>query len=251
MPSAVIPRLDLVPSDEDVAIRDAVASICARYGDRYARECFERGEPTRELWRDLAEAGYVGIGVAEEHGGGGLGMRGLALVTEECAVHGMAGIMLILSCSMAGTILERHGSDAQRSRWLAGIADGSLKLAFGITEPDAGSNSHNLRTELRRRPEGGYLLSGQKTYISGVEDAEAVLVVARVRGSDGELGPPTMCIVDTDAPGFTPEVIPMPYMGPDKQWTLYFDEVAIEAERMCRGESAGAGCRICNCSILW
>lgn len=239
MSSTLAPRLDLIPSDEDVAIREAIAKICARYGPRYARECFERDEPTRELWRDLAEAGYVGIGVGEDHGGGGMGMRGLALVTEELAAHGVAGIMLVLSCSMAGTILERHGSDEQRARWLSGIVDGSVKLAFGITEPDAGSNSHNLRTQLVPQPDGSYRLSGQKTYISGVEDAEGVLVVARVRQPDGTLGAPSLCIVDVDAPGFTRDVIPMPYMGPDKQWTLYFDEVPIEADRLVGGEHAG------------
>jgi alkylation response protein AidB-like acyl-CoA dehydrogenase len=238
MSTTAIPTLDLVAGAEEQAIRAAVSGICARYGPRYARDCYERGEPITELWRDLSQAGYVGAGIDEAWGGGGMGMRGLSIVVEECAAAGIQTIMLVLSCSMAGTILERHGTDAQRERWLRGIGDGSLKLAFAITEPDAGSNSHNLRTEVRRVGDG-YTLSGQKTYISGVEDAEAILVVARTRHADGTLGAPSLVIVDSDAPGLTKDVIPMPYMGPDKQWTLYFDDVALDADRLVGGEDAG------------
>lgn len=239
MTTTATPSLELIPTDEETAIREAVAAICRRRGDRYARDCYERDEPPREVWRDLAEGGYVGIGAAPEWGGGGLGMAGLSVVVEESAANGVAGLMLVLSCSMAGTILERHGSQEQRERWLRGIIDGTVKLAFAITEPDAGSNSHNLRTRLVAQGDGSYLLRGQKTYISGVEDAEAVLIVARVQGADGTVGPPSLCIVDTDAPGFTREVIPMPYLGPEKQWTLYFDDVRVGADRLVGGEHSG------------
>ncbi len=111
-------------------------------------------------------------------------------------------------------------------------------MAFAITEPDAGTNSHNLRTELRREGDR-YLLSGQKVFISAVEDADAVLVVARLRGEDGKLGRLCMCIVDTDAAGFTREVIPMPFMGPDRQWQLFFDRIELEPERLIGGEQGG------------
>jgi alkylation response protein AidB-like acyl-CoA dehydrogenase len=235
--TAAPPTLDLVATPEELDIRSSVAGICATYGSGYARACYDAGQPITELWRDLAAAGFVGAGIAEAWGGGGLGMRGLTVVVEECAAAGIPTIMLVLSCSMAGTILERHGTDAQREQWLRGIADGSLKIAFAITEPDAGSNSHNLRTELRRDGDG-HRLTGQKTFISGVEDAEAVLVVARVRSHDG-LGPPCLCIVETGAEGFRRDAIPMPYMGPDQQWTLYFDDVAIPADQIVGPPDAG------------
>ncbi|MGK2937633.1 MAG: acyl-CoA dehydrogenase family protein [Solirubrobacteraceae bacterium] len=231
-------HLPLVADDEELALREAVAGICRGFGPGYARACFDRGEPMRELWRALGDAGFVGANIPEEWGGGGLGMRGLAIVAEESAAAGAISIMLVLSSGMAGTMLARHGTDAQKDRWLREIAAGTTKLAFAITEPDAGTNSHNLRTELRRDGDR-YLLTGQKTFISGVEDAEAVLVVARVRNDAGELGPPSLCIVDTDAPGFQRDAIPMPYMGPDQQWTLFFDDVVIDADRIVGGEDAG------------
>jgi alkylation response protein AidB-like acyl-CoA dehydrogenase len=76
-------------------------------------------------------------------------------------------------------------------------------------------------------------------FISAVEDADAVLVVARFREEDGQLTKPCMCIVDVDAPGFTRERIPMPYIGPDTQWTLFFDGVEVEADRLVGGEQGG------------
>ena len=85
------------------------------------------------------------------------------------------------------------------------------------------------------------MLRGQKTYISGVEHADAVLVVARSRMPDGSLGLPSLAIVDVDTPGFTRDQIPMPYLGPDKQWTLFFDDVELEDERLIGGEGGGLG----------
>jgi alkylation response protein AidB-like acyl-CoA dehydrogenase len=145
---------------------------------------------------------------------------------------------LVVSSAIAGSILARHGTDEQNERWLRGIAAGTTRLAFAITEPDAGSNSHKLRTELRRDGDG-FLLSGQKVFISGVEDADAVLVIARLRDTSGELGLPCMCLVDVDATGFTRQVIPMQYLGPDRQWQLYFTDVAIQQDRLIGGEQGG------------
>ena len=114
-----------------------------------------------------------------------------------------------------GSILARHGTSAQKERWLRGIGRGTTKVAFAITEADAGSNSHNLATSLRRAG-GRFLLNGQKTFISGVEDADAVLVVARTRLGDGKLGLPSLAIVDVDAPGFTRQQVEMAVRGADK-----------------------------------
>jgi alkylation response protein AidB-like acyl-CoA dehydrogenase len=231
--------LPLVPGDEELHIRESVRGICASFGPRYARECFEQGKPPSELWKALAEKGFVGANLPVEWGGGGMGMSGLQIVGEETSAAGVTLLMLVVSPAIAGSILELRGSEEQKERWLRGIAAGTTKVAFAITEPDAGTNSHNLRTELRRTANGAYVLSGQKVFISGVEDADALLVVARFRDDDGQLGKPCMCIVDVDAPGFTRERIPMPFIGPDSQWTLFFDGVEVEAERLIGGEQGG------------
>ncbi len=235
-----VPVLPLLESDELRAVREAVREICERFGHAYWRETHEKGESPDALWRALSEGGFIGVNVPEEWGGGGLGMQGLITVGEELAAYGFNMLLLVVSPAINGSILARHGTTEQKERWLRGVAAGTTRIAFAITEPDAGTNSHNLRTSLRR--EGGkLLLKGQKTYISGVEQADQVLVVARGVNDDGSLGLPSLCIVDVDAPGFTRDRIPMPYLGPDHQWTLFFDDVEIDEDRLVGGFNGGLG----------
>ncbi len=232
--------LQLVPSDEERMMRETVGAICAGFGPTYSRRKHAEGEPPTELWDALAEKGFLGVNIPEEWGGGGLGMSALAAVGEEISTNGGSLLLIVVSPAIVGSILTRHGTADQKDRWLRGIAAGSTKVAFAITEPDAGTNSHNLSTSLERRGDR-FVLRGQKTYISGVEHADAVLVVARSRLPDGSLGLPSLCLVDVDAPGFTREAIPMPYIGPDKQWTLFFDDVELDEDRLIGGEGGGLG----------
>ena len=233
-------RLDLIPSDEEREIRAAVRGICGSFPEDYSRRKHAEGEPPTELWDALAEKGYLGVNLPEEWGGGGLGMSGLAAVGEEISSAGKSLLLIVVSPAIVGSILARHGTDQQKEQWLRGIAAGTTKVAFAITEPDAGTNSHNLATSLERRGDR-FLLRGQKTFISAIEHADAVLVVARSRLPDGQLGLPSLCLVDVDAPGFTRDAIPMPYIGPDKQWTLFFDDVELHEERLIGGEGGGLG----------
>ncbi len=233
------PSLPLLPTTEELAIRKSIRGICAAFDARYARKCHDEGRPPSELWDALAKAGFVGINMPEAWGGGGLGMQGLSIVTEEIgAASGMGLLMLVVSSAIAGSVLAIHGTDAQKERWLRGIAAGTTRLAFAITEPDAGTNSHNLKTEIRAQGDR-FLLKGQKVFISGVEHASAVLVVARFRTAGGELGKPTLCIVDADANGLSKTAIPMPYVGPEKQWTLHFDDVVVDNDRIVGGVESG------------
>ena len=232
--------LALVPAEEERQIRGAVRGICDGFPADYSRAKHAEGLPPTELWDALAEKGYLGVNVPEEWGGGGVGMSMLAAVGEEITTAGKSLLLIVVSPAIVGSILARHGTDAQNERWLRGIAAGTVKVAFAITEPDAGTNSHNLSTSLDRRGDG-FVLNGQKIYISGVEHADAVLVVARSRLPDGKLGLPSLAIVDVDAPDFTRDEIPMPYVGPDKQWTLFFDDVELEEERLIGGEGGGLG----------
>jgi alkylation response protein AidB-like acyl-CoA dehydrogenase len=232
--------LNVVPTQEEAMLREAVAGICSGFGPEYTQEKVKAGEPPSELWDALASAGYLGVNVPEEYGGGGLGMRALSWVGEEINAAGCALLLIVVSPAIVGSILAKHGTPEQKDRWLRGIGAGTTKVAFAITEPDAGTNSHNLATTLKRDGKR-YLLNGQKTYISGVEEADAVFVVARFRNDDGTLGLPSPVIVDVDAPGFTRTEIPMPDVGPDKQWQLFFEDVEIEAERLIGGENGGLG----------
>jgi alkylation response protein AidB-like acyl-CoA dehydrogenase len=108
-----------------------------------------------------------------------------------------------------------------------------------VTEPDAGTNTHNLQT-VAERCDGGYVLRGQKTFISGVEDADALFVVARTgRNEATGRGLLSLFVVDVDAPGLERSVVPTAARGADKQWTLFFDDVHVDADRLVGAEHHG------------
>jgi alkylation response protein AidB-like acyl-CoA dehydrogenase len=239
-PQTAPPDLPLIPTDEEAMLRETVAKICQSFGGpEYTRAKIESGEPALELWDALASRGYLGVNLPEEYGGGGLGMSALAAVGEEISAAGCSLLLIVVSPAIVGSILVRHGTEAQREHWLPGIAAGTTKVAFAITEPGAGSNSHKITTSARR-DDGRYLLRGEKTFISGVEEADAILVVARAREADGNLGLPLLLLVDVDSPGLERQHIPTSLQGPDKQWTLFFDDVEVPADRLV-GESEQVG----------
>ncbi len=233
-------HLPLVATDEEAQIRAAVRGICESVGGPdYHRRIVEADESPRELWDALADNGYLGVNLPERYGGGGLGMHALQAVGEEISAAGCSLLLIVVSPAIVGSILTRHGTESQREAWLPGIAAGTTRVAFAITEPDAGTNSHNLSTAATRDGDT-YRMRGTKTYISGVEDAHAILVIARKREEDGSLGLPLLMLVDTDSPGLEKQFIPVSVKASDKQWTLFFDDVEVPADRVI-GESETAG----------
>ena len=230
--------MDFGETDEQVLLRRSVADVASRYGHSYFLAKAHSGEKTRELWDEVAELGYLGVSIAEEYGGGDHGITELAIVCEELATAGCPLLLLVVSPAICGSIIGRHGTPEQRHRWLPGIADGSLRMAFAITESDAGSNSHQLATTARADGTD-WVLSGSKTYISAVDEAHAVLVVARsVDARTGALRP-ALLVVPTDSPGFQRTLIPVEITGPEKQFGLSFDDVRVPADAMI-GASADA-----------
>src|ERR687897_841742 len=133
-------------SEEHKAIRETVSGIASRYGAEYFLSRGRSGGDIEELWKDLGAAGLLGVHLPEAYGGGGGGMAEAVGVVEELAAHGMPMLIWVISPAICGSILAHHASEEMKLDWLPGIADGSKKMAFGITEPDAGSNSHNVKT---------------------------------------------------------------------------------------------------------
>jgi alkylation response protein AidB-like acyl-CoA dehydrogenase len=220
-------------------LREAVYGIASGFGPAYIREKVEREQPPGELWHALAEKGYLGVNVPEEYDGGGRGMTELAAVGEELARAGCPLLLIVVSPAIAGSVLARHGSPEQKDRWLRGIGRGDLKVAFAITEPDAGTNSHNLSTTAKRS-DGGYVLRGTKTFISGVEDADALLVVARTGvNTESGRGLLSLFLVDVDAPGLERQRVPTAPRNADMQWQLFFDDVEVGEDRLVGTEHHG------------
>lgn len=230
--------MEFAESEEVRLLRTAVGSIASRFGPKYYLDHANAGTPTDELWKDLGAHGFIGINLPERYGGGGAGLTELAVVCEETAAQGTPLLLLLVSSAISGEVIATFGSDEQRRRWLPALADGSAKIVFAITEPDAGSNTLQISTTAAKAG-GQWILRGQKYYISGVDEAEALLVVART-GTDPENGRAqlSLFVVDVDAPGLVREHLPVSISLPEKQFTLFFDDVAVDADRLI-GEVGG------------
>jgi hypothetical protein len=225
-------------SDERQALRAAVRDMAARFGRDYFTAKARAGEKTSELWAEAGKLGYLGVAIAEEYGGGGGGIGDLAAVCEELAAAGSPLLMMVVSPAICATVIGRFGTEEQKRKWLPGFADGTTKMAFSITEPDAGSNSHKLNTSIRRDGDG-WVLSGGKYFISGVDESDAVLVVARHVDAAGQRLLPSLMIVPTNAPGFTFQPIAMDIVSPERQFTLFFDDVRLPDDALVGSTDAG------------
>jgi len=232
---------DLLESDDAAMIREAVRNVAQGFGHRYYQERARAGKKADELWAALGAHGFLGVNLPEAFGGGGLGILELSIVAEELAASGCPLLMLVVSPAICGTLIARFGTPEQKQAWLPALASGEKKMAFAITEPDAGSNSHRMQTSAVH--EGGeWILRGTKYYTSGVDEAEAVLVVART-GLDERTGRGllSLFIVDTSASGFRHDLLPVEITAPEKQFTLFFDDISLP-EGALLGE-AGNGLR--------
>ncbi|MEU0894781.1 acyl-CoA dehydrogenase family protein [Streptomyces massasporeus] len=220
-----------IETDEHKSLREAVAALGKRHGHE---------TETAQLWSEAGKLGYLGVNLPEEYGGGGGGITELSLVLEELGAAGCPLLMMIVSPAICGTVIARFGTDAQKQRWLPALADGTRLMAFGITEPDAGSNSHRITTTARRdRDTGDWLLTGRKVFVSGVDIADATLIVGRTEDARTGRLKPCLFIVPRDTPGFTRRPIDMELNAAEKQFELVLDDVRLPADALVGDEDAG------------
>ncbi len=230
-------------SEERQALRREVAKLAGKYGRAYFVEQARSGGKTTDLWLEIGKNGYLGINIPEEYGGGGGGIGDIAAVCEELAAQGCPLLLMVVSPAICGTIISRYGTEEQKQRWLPGICDGTSTMAFAITEPDAGTNTHNITTTARRdaAPDGrgAWVLNGRKIYISGVDEADNVLVVARAEDSRTGKLKPVLFVVPTDAPGLEFTAIPMEMVSPELQFSVFIDDVRLPDDALVGDEDGG------------
>ncbi|MGC0339899.1 acyl-CoA dehydrogenase family protein [Streptomyces sp. SLBN-8D4] len=218
-----------IETEEHKSLRQAVSALGKRHGRDYDRE---------QLWSEAAKLGYLGVNLPEAYGGGGGGIAELSIVLEELGAAGAPLLMMIVSPAICGTVIARFGTESQKRDWLPALADGTRTMAFGITEPDAGSNSHRISTTARRDG-ADWLLTGRKVFVSGVDIADATLIVGRTEDSRTGRLKPCLFIVPRDAPGFGRRHIEMELNAQEKQFELTLDDVRLPAEALVGDEDAG------------
>lgn len=224
-------------SAEHRALREAVAHFARGRGRDGGHGGTDPRSP-EELWAEAGELGYLGVNLPEEYGGGGYGITELSIVMEELGAAGSPLLMLVVSPAICGTVITRFGTPEQKLRLLPGLAAGTSRMAFGITEPDAGSNSHRLTTTARRDG-SDWLLTGRKVFVSGVDEADATLIVGRTEDERSGRLKPCLFVVPRETPGFHFREIEMELNAPERQFQLFLDDVRLPADALVGHEDAG------------
>ena len=233
---------ELHPADDLAQVRESVRALCARFPGEYWRKLDrERGYPA-EFVAALTEAGFLAALIPDEYGGSGLTMNAAAAIMEEIQASGCNGAACHAQMYTMGTLL-RHGSTAQKSRWLPAIASGALRLqAFGVTEPTSGSDTLNLRTTAVREGDH-YIINGQKIWTSRAEHSDLLLLLARTtpreqtkRRTEGL----SVFLVDMRlAQGTGISVNPIRTMMNHATTELFFDDLRVPAENLIGEEGQG------------
>ena len=229
-------------SDDIREIRQAVARLCARFPGTYWRKLDREAAYPTEFVTALTEAGYLAVLIPEAYGGSGLTLTAAAAVLEEIQKAGANGAACHAQMYIMGSLL-RHGSDAQKQRYLPQIASGALRLqAFGVTEPGSGSETTALTTFAEKRGDH-YVVNGQKVWTSRAEHSDLMLLLARttpkdqvVKRTDGL----SVFVVDMKQAlqaGMT--IRPIRTMMNHSTTEVFFDNVVVPAENLVGEEGRG------------
>ncbi len=232
----------LDPSSQEALIREFVRQVARKYGRDYWLARAREGKFTHELWQELAAGGYLGMMIPEEYGGGGLGMREMAVFIEEMGRQGIPLLLIVVGSVMDAVLIAQHGSQSLKERFLPPLARGETKLCFALTEPTAGSNSFRIST-LARAEGDDYVLNGQKMFISGADESDHLLVVARTAPFDqvqDKREGLSLLIVDRSAPGVTLQPLEMGVLHPETQFAVYFDDVRVPRRDLVGEEGKGS-----------
>ncbi len=231
--------MDFALTDEQSQIAETARKVAARFDLSYWRDHDERKAFPTDFWQALCDAGLSGVALPEAYGGAGLGMFELALIVEQLATGGGAGgltMLFVTNAIFGGLSLARFGSETMKKEVLPKICSGEIRCCMALTEPDAGTNSLEIKTFAERSGDG-WRLNGQKIWITAVEAAKKMLVVART--TKLEMAPKrtqglSMFMIDVDRPGLS--FTPIAKLGTN---TLSSSSVFFDNVRVDRGELIG------------
>jgi len=233
--------MDFNLTTEQQQIREEIKRICREFPDAYWRDIDKKKEYPEAFVRKLSELGWLAALIPEEYGGTGLGITEASIILEEINHSGGVATACHAQMYTMGTLL-RHGNDEQKRRYLPKIATGELRLqAFGVTEPNAGSESTRIETSATRQG-GKYLINGQKIFISRVLQSDLMLLLARTTAYD-ELQDKTrglsVFIVDLREAKGKLDVKPLDLMINHHTNALFFDNVEVPVENLIGAEGLG------------
>ena len=229
-------------SDLLAAVSEAVRGIAKRWDRQYYLDKTAKHEAPVELYAAMAEAGLFALGVPEAYGGAGGGVSAIATVMEEMSRAGLPPMLFSLTAFSRQAILK-HGTPEQIEAHVVPSLTAQRTFSFAITEPDAGTNSFAMSTSATKQPDGAFVLNGQKVFISGADQADHMLVVARTTPLSEVTGKGdgiSLFAIDAKTPGITMHPLNIEWHAPERQFVVYFDDVVVPQESLIGGEGAGA-----------
>lgn len=233
--------------EEQLMVRDGVRKLLARFAPRRRelRQAMYRREFPTELWEAVADAGFMGAMIPEAYSGTNMGIMSMVFLSEEMAAFGVSHPLFALT-SMDALCIVRGASDEMKRAWLPEIAAGRRKLAFAVTEADAGTNTFRIST-MAKRDGDSFLLTGEKQWITAADCADYILVVARTtsRHDCDAQGLPrahglTLFLVDPRAEGVTLTPMATGSIEGARQFTVTFDNARVPAENIIGEVDQGA-----------
>jgi acyl-CoA dehydrogenase len=226
-------------SETTESIRNAVREVCAKYPGEYWRDLDQRREYPEAFVKELTDLGWLAALIPEQYGGGGLGITEASVILEEInRSGGNAGVCHAQMYIMG--ILLRHGSEEQKQRYLPKIATGELRLqAFGVTEPNAGSETTRIETTAVRKGDK-YIINGQKIFTSRARQSDIMLLLARTTPydelTDRTMGLSTFIVREA---GSSIQVQPLELMINHHTNVVFLDNVEVPVENLIGEEGKG------------
>lgn len=242
--------IDFEFSEEQHQTRQAAQKLLERFAPR--REQIKRMIHTeqrfpQELWDAYAEAGFLGALVPEEYGGSNVGLLPLTIAMEEMGAQGFGSALMVLT-AMDTACIVRNANETLKREVLPLVAAGKLKLCFALTEPNAGSNTFRMTTNAKKTADGKhYQLNGEKTFITGVDQADRMLLVVRTttveeckaKGLPKAYGL-SVLLIDPKAKGITCTPLPMRGIEGFRQFSVAFEDALVPVTTLVGEQDGGA-----------
>ena len=223
-------------------IRESVATICQKYGEKYWRDLDKRKEYPTDFVKEMTTSGFLNILIPQEYGGAGLGLKEACIVLEELSLQGAHAGACHAQMYVMGTLL-RHGSDKQKKEYLPKISSGELRLqSFAVTEPNSGTDTTSIKT-MAKKTNDGWIINGQKVWISRVEHSDLMILLARTK-PQGALPKKTdgfsVFLIDIEqAKESGLKIVKIDSMINHHSCELFFDDVFIPDESIIGEEDKG------------